>query len=291
MSTVHRSSPCKINLLLNVLQRRPDGFHEIETILQPVPYCDELEFTRTGSGLTLACNDPQLPLDARNLVHRAATAFLSRAGIRDGVSITLKKRIPMEAGLGGGSSNAAHTLLGLNELFGNPLNHAAIQLLAMELGSDVPFFLEDRPALAIGRGEQVTWCNPFPALEGCTLLLVHPGFGVPTPWAYRALGAFPEALHGQVGRAQSLLALLRGGSPGAAAKEFYNALEAPVLHKYPILALFQEFFRAESALATLMSGSGSTTFALLAPQQDALSLRERFHAKFGSNPWSAVLPV
>jgi 4-diphosphocytidyl-2-C-methyl-D-erythritol kinase len=242
-------------------------------------------------GLTLACNHPQLPLDARNLVHRAATDFLIRAGIRDGVSISLSKRIPMEAGLGGGSSNAAHTLLGLNELFGNPLDHAALHLLAMELGSDVPFFLEDRPALAVGRGEQVTWCDPFPALEGCTLLLVHPGFGVPTPWAYRALGAFPAALHGQPGRAQRLLTLLAGRSPSAAAKEFHNALEAPVLHKYPILALFQEFFRAETFLATLMSGSGSTTFALLPPQQDALALQDRFHAKFGSNPWSAILPV
>lgn len=291
MASVHRSAPCKINLLLNVLGRRPDGFHELETIYQPLRYCDELEFRRSESGVKLTCSDSCLPVDAGNLVHRAATTFLNRAAIQAGVRIHLEKRIPSEAGLGGGSSDAAHTLVGLNQLFDHPLETSVLFELAAALGSDVPFFLEDRPAIATGRGEKVTWCDPFPALRDCSVLLVHPGFGVSTPWAYRALAGYPEALNGQPGRTRRLLDLLREPDPGAAGAAFYNALETPVLRKYPLLELFQEFFRAEGVAATLMSGSGSTTFALLPPGLEAALIRERFHARFGSNPWSAVVPI
>jgi 4-diphosphocytidyl-2-C-methyl-D-erythritol kinase len=291
MASVHRSAPCKINLLLNVLGRRADGFHELETIYQPVRYHDELEFNRADSGVSLTCSDPRLPVDAGNLVHRATTAFLDRAAIQAGVRIHLEKRIPTEAGLGGGSSNAAHTLLGLNQLFDHPLETSVLLDLAAKLGSDVAFFLDIRPAMATGRGENVTWCDPFPALRDCSVLLVHPGFGVSTPWAYGALAGFPEALNGRPGRARQLLDLLREPDPKAAGAAFYNALEAPVLRKYPLLELFQQFFRAEGVAATLMSGSGSTTFALVPQGLDAGRIRERFHARFGPNPWSAVVPI
>src|SRR5512139_412816 len=148
-----RPSPCKVNLLLNILGRRDDGFHELETVLHPVPVADELSFTRSGSGIQLRCSEPSLPVDSGNLVHRAAAAFLSRAQLREGVSIHLEKRLPLASGLGGGSSNAANTLLGLNELFAQPLNSDQLRELATVLGSDVPFFLQDKPARATGRGE------------------------------------------------------------------------------------------------------------------------------------------
>jgi 4-diphosphocytidyl-2-C-methyl-D-erythritol kinase len=291
MTSVQRSSPCKINLLLNVLSRRPDGFHELETILHPVHYCDQLEFRRAGSALSLTCSDPRLPTNAANLVHRAATAFLQQAAIHDGVRIHLEKRIPQEAGLGGGSGNAAHTLLGLNELFGNPLTQDTLRELAASLGSDVVFFLEDRPAIATGRGERVTWCDPFPALRDCSVLLVHPGFGVPTAWAYRALAEFPDALRGQPGRARRLLDSLNHDSLTAASHQFYNAFEAPVFHKYPLLALYKDHFRSEGAVATLLSGSGSTTFAIVGPNHDPEAIQARFHERFGSAAWFATLPL
>jgi 4-diphosphocytidyl-2-C-methyl-D-erythritol kinase len=291
MSTIQRLSPCKINLLLNILGRRPDGFHELETVFQPVRYCDELEFTRSPSGLNLTCSDPQLPTDNTNLVHRAAALFLDRAGIREGVRIHLEKHIPLEAGLAGGSGNAAQTLLALNQLFDHPLNQDDLRGLAANLGSDIVFFLHDRPALATGRGEQVEWCDPFPALRGCSVLLVHPGFGVSTAWAYRALARFPEALQGEPGRAQRLVEALKQGALSDASWQFYNALESPVFSKYPLLALFREFFQAERAVATLMSGSGSTTFAIAGPGQDVAQLQARFHARFGPHPWSVAVAL
>jgi 4-diphosphocytidyl-2-C-methyl-D-erythritol kinase len=206
------------------------------------------------------------------------------------VRIHLQKEIPLAAGLGGGSSNAATTLLGLNELFGQPLSTGRLKDLAAALGSDVPFFLQTKPALATGRGEKIQPLEFFPALRGAVFLLVHPGFGIATAWAYQSLARFPTALNGEPGRAQKLIALLETGDLSAVAGQFYNSLEAPALEKYPLLALFQEFRRANGAVATLMSGSGSTTFAILHSRQAAASLAEKFKARFGRNTWTAVVP-
>lgn len=290
MDWIEKDSPCKVNLLLNVLGKRPDGFHEVETVMHPVYVCDRIRCERADRGLQLTCSDPALPTDANNLVFRAAAVFLQAAGIREGVRIHLHKRIPSAAGLGGGSSNGATTLLALNELFGRPLTIDRLQQLAAALGSDVPFFLQSKPALATGRGERIQALEFFPALRGKAFLLVYPGFGIPTPWAYHQLANFPEALHGRPGRAQALIALLQAGDLRRAAPAFYNALEAPAFAKYPILALYQEFLRAHGALATLMSGSGSTTFAVLETEAEAHRLDQQFRAKFGSC-WTAVVPA
>ena len=198
----------KIRLLLNILGRRADGFHELETIMQPVNLCDRLSFKREGSAIQLTCSEPTLPTDSGNLVHRAAATFLQQAGIQDGVRIPLEKKIPMAAGLGGGSGNAATTLLALNEMFGSPLTPSQLDAIAASLGSDIPFFLQDKPALAIGRGEKVTSLAAFPALRGAAFLLIHPGFGISTPWAYKELARFPGALNGTPGRAEKLVTLL-----------------------------------------------------------------------------------
>src|SRR5215471_2220904 len=130
---LEKKSPCKVNLILNILGKRADGFHELETVMQPVNVCDELRFARGGTGVQLTCSHPELPVDGRNLVFRAATAFLGEAKVADGVRLHLEKRIPMAAGLGGGSGNAATTLLGLNELFGNPLGPDRLHALAAAL--------------------------------------------------------------------------------------------------------------------------------------------------------------
>lgn len=289
--TLSRPSPCKVNLLLNVLGRRPDGFHELETVMQPVGVTDTLGFSRRAAGLTLSCSEPSLPTDAGNLVYRAAKAFLEAAAITDGVALHLEKRVPLAAGLGGGSSNAAATLLGLNDLFDRPLTLAALEKLAASLGSDVPFFLQANPALATGRGEKVESLPPFAALQGATILLIHPGFGIATPWAYRELARFPEALNRRPGRARELTQLLASGDLRRAGAAFYNSLEAPALHKYPILAMYQEFLREHGAAATLMSGSGSTTFALFESRATAEAARDKFLPQFGEACWTAVVPA
>lgn len=283
-------SPCKVNLLLNILGKRPDGFHELETVMHPVPLHDLLSIERVGKEIQLTCNHPELPTDSKNLVYRAAEAFLKRAKIKEGVRIDLEKKIPLAAGLGGGSGNAATTLLGMNELFGNPLSQKELVEIAASLGSDIPFFLQNKPALATGRGEKIQSLDFFPVLKSAYILLVHPGFGISTAWAYQQLAHFPEALNGKKGRAQKLISALQGNSLKTAAGEFYNSLEAPALKKHPLLVLFQEFFK-ENGAATLMSGSGSTTFALVDGQKAAENVLEKFKVKFGRGFWTTVLPL
>jgi 4-diphosphocytidyl-2-C-methyl-D-erythritol kinase len=288
---LEKRSSCKVNLLLNILGKRPDGFHELETVMQPVNFCDEISFERGGNGIQLSCSDKSLPTDLNNLVFRTAENFLAAAKISGGVKIRLEKKIPLAAGLGGGSGNAAATLLALNELFDQPLAAEKLYEIAIMLGSDVPFFLQSKPALATGRGEKIQPLENFPALRGKAFLLIHPGFGISTPWAYQNLARFPAALNGQKNRAQELVSKLQASNLPAAAGGFYNSLEAPALEKFPILELFQEFLRANGALVTLMSGSGSTTFAIVENISSGELLAEKFKSKFGQNCWTAVVLV
>ncbi|MGE3308585.1 MAG: 4-(cytidine 5'-diphospho)-2-C-methyl-D-erythritol kinase [Limisphaerales bacterium] len=285
---LERHSPCKVNLILNILGRRSDGFHELETVMMPVPLTDRLEFKRRSSGVGLTCDHPELPVDRGNLVFRAAEQFLAAARIVDGVEVRLEKRLPLAAGLGGGSANAAVTLLALNELFGGPLGSGELTALAAGLGSDVPFFLQQGPALGTGRGEQVRSLPPFQAWRGRGLILVHPGFGVPTAWAYQTLAGYPAALSGAPGRAAAWVELMEAGQGDAACRGLYNSLEAPVLPKYPLLRLFQDFFREQGALGVLMSGSGSTTFAITRDVGSAESIRDQFVGRFGTSCWTAT---
>jgi 4-diphosphocytidyl-2-C-methyl-D-erythritol kinase len=290
--SLKKNSHCKVNLLLNILSRRPDGFHELETLMHPVNLWDQIEITRRGSGLRLSCDDPRLPTDSNNLVTRAAEAFLQQAGISgsEGVSIRLEKKIPLAAGLGGGSGNAAATLMGLNDLFDQPLRPDQLLPIAASLGSDIPFFLQNQPALATGRGEQITPLNAFPCLSGAAFLLIHPGFGVSTAWAYRELARFPSALNGQPGRAQALADQLQRADLATASTGLYNSLESPVLEKYPLLLLYQQFLRAQAVPAVLMSGSGSTTFAIASCLNEATRLEQLVQAHFGPC-WTASVPV
>jgi len=288
---LEKKSPCKVNLILNILGKRADGFHELETVMQPVNICDEMSFERAGSGLQLSCSHPELPVDAKNLVHRAATAFLAAVNINEGVRIHLQKNLPLAGGIGGGSANAAVTFTALNELFGKPLPLEKLHELAAGLGSDVPFFLYDKPALAGGRGEKVETLENFPALRGKAFFLVHPGFGISTPWSYQNLARFPEALNGKAGRARELVAKLQGGDLSKAAGDFYNSLEAPAFDKYPVLALYKEFLRENGAQVSLMSGSGSTTFAIAENPAAAESLAEKFKSQFGDKGWVATVAI
>lgn len=290
---ITRQSPCKVNLLLNTLGRRADGFTELETLFFPVPLHDELVVERDGQpGIRLTCSHPVLPVDGTNLVHRAASAFLEAAGIREGVALHLEKRLPLAAGIGAGSANAAHTLLALNELFGGVVDATRLDSLAARLGSDVNFFLQTGPALAFGRGERIEPLAPFEVLRGCALFLFHPGFGIPTPWAFKELAAnHPDALNGRPGRAEALAGLFRRGELEAGGKALYNALELPALRKFPVLALYQEFLRERGAVGTLMSGSGSTTFGLFRSTSAAEAVIDDFRREFGAEGWLKVVTL
>ena len=288
---LEKKSPCKVNLILNILGKRADGFHELETVMQPVNLCDAMTFERAGASLQLTCSHPELPCDSKNLVHRAATSFLAAANISDGVKIHLQKNLPLAGGIGGGSANAAVTFTALNELFDSPLPLEKLHTLSAALGSDVPFFLCDRPALATGRGEKVQPLENFPALKGKAFFLVHPGFGISTPWSYQNLARFPKDQNGTAGRAEKLVAALKSNHWLAIADGFYNSLEAPAFDKFPVLQLYKEFLRANGALVSLMSGSGSTTFAIVENLAAAENLAEKFKAQFGDNGWTATVEI
>jgi 4-diphosphocytidyl-2-C-methyl-D-erythritol kinase len=288
---LEKKSPCKVNLILNILGQRPDGFHELETVMQPVAICDEMAFERAGSGLQLTCSHPELPCDAKNLVHRAATAFLASAKISDGVKIHLQKNLPLAGGIGGGSANAAVTFSALNELFGSPLPLAKLHELSAALGSDVPFFLYDRPALATGRGEKVRTLENFPALKSRAFFLVHPGFGISTPWSYQNLARFPKDQNGTPSRAEKLVAALQANDWNTIRENIYNSLEAPAFDKFPVLQLYKEFLHENGALVSLMSGSGSTTFAIAENLAAAEALAEKFKAQFGDRGWTATVEI
>lgn len=269
-------APAKINLSLRIRRRREDGFHEIETVMAPVSLFDELEVTATddAGAVAFSCDDSALPRGADNLVVQAAHAFLSAAGLKRGVRIALRKRIPHGAGLGGGSSDAAETLLGLNNLFGTGFDVAKLAELGATIGSDVPFFLYRSAAVCSGRGEQV---RPTILRESVPLLLLKPSFGVPTPWAYSRWKNSVE-LPGVHYAPQQFRGIT-----------YTNDLERPVFEKHVFLARLKTWLRAQPEVgAALLSGSGSTVFAALKDQQSAQLLADRVKAQLDPTLWSCA---
>lgn len=258
-------APAKINLSFRILRRREDGFHEIETLMAPISLQDELtiEPNESGNGLEFASDDPSLPPDEDNLVVRAARSFFAEIKEEPRVRIALQKKIPHGAGLGGGSSDAASTLLGLNQLHGGRVAPARLTSLAAAVGSDVPFFLVGSAARCRGRGELVERIEPLPSLP---LLLLKPEFGVPTPWAYSRWNDSRE-LPGVEYASQKVGELV-----------LENDLERPVFEKHLFLARMKGWLRAQpEVVAALLSGSGSTMFAVLreAGAADGLANRAR----------------
>ena len=269
-------APAKINLFFKILRRRDDGFHEIETLMAPISLGDELtiEPNESGEGIAFTTNDPTLPPGEDNLVVRAARSFFTELKKKPDVRISLQKKIPHGAGLGGGSSDAASTLLGLNELHGRPLNPPRLTTLAAALGSDVPFFLAQGAARCRGRGEIVEPVEPLPPLS---LLLLKPEFGVPTPWAYRQWRDSRE------------LPGVEYGPQQVGDLSFQNDLERPVFEKHLFLARMKGWLREQPEVAAaLLSGSGSTMFAVLREAAEADALANRARAELDPVLWTAA---
>jgi 4-diphosphocytidyl-2-C-methyl-D-erythritol kinase len=184
LTTVSIRSHAKLNIALDVLDKRLDGYHDIQSVIQPISLHDVMTISRTsGHTIFLESSNPALPCDEGNLAYRAAVLFLEASGLDCGIDINIEKHIPMEAGLGGGSSNAAATLVALNRLFGQPLDKDIIPGLCAQLGSDVPLFLIGGTAFASGRGEIL---DPLPDLP-LHFVVIKPDFGISTAWAYKAL--------------------------------------------------------------------------------------------------------
>ena len=265
-------APAKVNFSLRVLRRREDGFHEIESLMCPVSIFDTLDIAlREEGGLDFVCDDPTLPTSDDNLVVRAAKLFCASCGLEPRLRIALAKRIPHGAGLGGGSSDAATTLIGLNRLFDTQLEPAALAAMAAELGSDIPFFIYQSAAVICGRGEHV---EPVDFPHALPLLLIKPPFGIPTPWAYKRWRDSQE-IPGVSYATQNF--------PWG---ELVNDLERPVFAKYIFLADLKTWLRQQPEVTgALMSGSGSTVFALLRAKEDVEVLGDKIATEFGTNLW------
>ena len=257
---IRKLSPAKINLILNVLGKRPDGYHDIASLMQKVSLADEMEFSPGKAGISLACPGSGLPTDDGNLVVRAARALFAETGFRGGVEITLRKRIPTAAGLGGGSSNAATTLQALNELFALGLSGEALRRIGKTLGADVPFFLYGGTAWAFGIGEILERAQTPP---GTAIVLVNPGFEVSTKWVYQSLN-LPLTNRS----ARYSIPEFSGVRDLAAALS--NDLETVTAARYPVIGELKAFFLKQGALGSLMSGSGPTVFGLFENEQDAI---------------------
>ncbi len=289
MSALILASPCKVNLCLNILGRREDGFHELESLMLPLPISDELRMERGKAGVRLSCSDPRLPADESNLVYQAAREFFGVVATGEGATIHLQKNLPLAAGIGAGSANAAYTLRGLNELWDRPLSDNSLQNLASGIGSDVPFFLEDGPAIVTGRGEKIRVLEPMAALSNLGLLMVNPGFSVSTPWAYGQLASHLNTNKSKRGMADSLADELARGSLENARDFFFNSLEKPVFEKHAVLPVIRDFLESNGASVAMMSGSGATMFALTSGRSEAEALRAKYHERFGQAGWSRTV--
>jgi 4-diphosphocytidyl-2-C-methyl-D-erythritol kinase len=257
----------KVNLALEVLSRRDDGYHEIATVMQAVDLSDRLTLDEADV-LELRTESLDIPVNGSNLAVRAATALREAAGVDRGVRITLDKRIPVAAGLGGGSTDAAAVLIGLNRLWRLRWPLARLTEMAVGLGMDVPFFLRGGAALATGRGERVQ-SLPGSALA---LVLVNPGTRVSTAEAY---GQVTPAMHSDGARARAMAQALSTREAARVAASLYNALERAVAPAHPEILRIEAALAAAGALGSAMSGSGPTVFGVARSFEHARQIRRR----------------
>lgn len=269
-------SPAKVNLRLNVLGRRPDGYHEIVSLMQLIDLCDVIEVRMKGSGVEVFCDSNDVPDGEGNLAFRAAQAFLAATGLRRGVKVSIKKRIPVGAGLGGGSSNAAVVLLALQRLCKVKASRKLLFQLARGLGADIPFFLFSHCALSRGIGDKLEKARiPFPLW----FVLVYPGTSISTRWAYeqldilRASGALTHPRLNTTMKKKSFKCLEELVS------FLHNDFEEVSIRAYPEIDVARKELIANGAKGVLMSGSGPTVFGLFEDEKSAKTASKRVKRK------------
>lgn len=261
------NAAAKVNLVLEVLGKREDGYHELATVMQAVELSDRVTI-EDAAGLELESRAPGVPTDGRNLALRAATALRQAAGITRGARIMLDKRIPVAAGLGGGSADAAAVLIGLNRLWRLRWPVAKLEEVATGLGMDVPFFLHGGRALATGRGERIE------RLPGSSLglVLVNPRLAVSTAEMY---GRVTPEMYSDGQHAKMLAVGFGGRSPARVAASLYNGLQEAAVAAYPGIGRIRAALLAAGALGALMSGSGPTVFGVARSFEHARQIRRR----------------
>jgi 4-diphosphocytidyl-2-C-methyl-D-erythritol kinase len=285
MMKITLPSFAKINWTLEILGKRADHYHELRTLLQTINLADELTFEPLEQGIEIICDHPDVPCDERNLVYRAARlleGFSGRAREAPGVRVTIKKRLPVAAGIGGGSSNAAMTLIALKKLWNLALAPRDLYLLGAKLGADVPFFLIGGTCLGVGRGDEV---YPLTEINTDHLLLVNAGISVSTKEVY---GSLPPELTNPGPVVKMPLSLEAANAAIAQPDELsilHNDLEYTVFARHPLLAEIKRKFVSAGARGVLMSGSGSTIFAIFDSDQARIKARRDFEQHFNPVGW------
>ncbi len=272
-------APAKINWYLKVTSRRDDGFHEIQSFMQCVSLFDTLTFSESDD--VILHTDADIPKES-NLVYRAARLMQERYSISQGVTITLDKSIPLAAGLGGGSSDAATTLLGLNDLWSVGATLQDLFSLGAELGSDVPFFISGGPSLISGRGEVI-----IPLMKGpvCAIALIKPLTGVSAGTAYKGINTFSTGSPTET----ELRAAIDKGELNNLLPMIVNDLEVPVFNDHPEIEDIKNSLARHGALVSLMSGSGSTVFGAFDDEDAARIAVEKVTAELNTHLWSQVV--
>ncbi len=264
MSSVKLLSPAKVNLFLRILRKRPDGYHELQSLVQPVSLFDEISLSvEPGEGVNLLCSGREMPSGRDNLAVAACNLYLEAAEVREKVSIGIKKNIPLGAGLGGGSSNAAAVLVGLNKVLGKFTDRDLLRMAA-SLGADVPFFIRCTASFVEGVGERVTVLSDFPLFH---YVILFPGKNLSTREIY-ARWEHPDRLPERADPA-SLAERFRGGD-----FPLENGLEEAVFGIFPDILSFGEIFRSLGARFVLVSGSGSSVFSVFRERQEAEEIYE-----------------
>ncbi len=291
MQTYSLIAPAKINLYLEILGDRPDGYHELAMILQSIDLADQIDLRSNGTDqIRVSCDDPQIPTDSSNLAYRAAALMANQFAEMyrkfGGVDISLHKRIPMGAGLAGGSADAAAVLVGMNLMWKLGLTQTELRELAAQLGSDIPFCISGGTALATGRGEQLA---PLPSVDFLYAVLAkHRNVGISTPWAYKTYrqqfsGSYVSDQDSLLQRQQRVhsggIVSAIGQRDGAKIGQLlHNDLEKVVLPTYPQVERLRQTLSEFDTLGVMMSGSGSTVFALVESKAQAEQVRLQLKA-------------
>ena len=269
MDSITLKALAKINLTLDVLRRREDGYHELRMVMQTLQLYDRLIISRVKSpGIRIVTNMYHLPTDENNLIHKAARLLMDEFGIKDGIVVDLDKRIPMAAGMAGGSADAAAALVGVNRLFGLGLSKRQLMERGVQIGADVPYCVMRGTVLAEGIGEKLT---PLAPMVDCPVLIAKPRESISTKFVYQNLQLDEQTVHPDV---DAMIADLAAGDLRAIARDMGNVLETVSIGHLPVIGEIKERMLELGALGALMSGSGPTVFGLFEDRETCVRAKE-----------------
>ncbi len=270
ITEIEIKAPAKINLWLEIRSRRPDGYHDIESVMQTVTLCDTLTFAKSDA-IAITCSESTLDCGESNLCHRAARLFFESLGISGGARIHIKKRIPIAGGLAGGSTDAAATLRGLNQLYNTNLSIDQLCEMGVKIGADVPFCLRQGILVTRGIGDRFAPCSRLPK---CCILIANAGEGVSTPWAYGKLDEMYDFANRLID-VNAFTEVIHNGDLAEIAKGMTNIFESAILPIRPEAAKLKEIMRNGGALRALMSGSGPSVFGIFDNNDSAEATKRR----------------